>query len=271
MDNSILGKIESTLERKIYRESFYEFYKVAFCQLHPGQEYDENWHAKYICDILQSETERVLAKKPREKDIIINVPPRSSKSIIASVIWPVWMWTIDASLKFLSCSYADTLATSLSRLSKDLIDSDFYQRLWGRTVRLRPDLQGASHYGTTATGFRYAFGMDGTVTGFGGDFLLCLRGDQLITTNIGRIPIERIINEILDVKVLSFNHDKNTQEYKTIKRYDKNPGRKLMRIKTKSGKEIYCTEDHPMWTENREYVVANKLIVGDIVKNEKEG
>lgn len=172
LDVQILSRLELELERDIYRNSFYEYYKVAFCQLHPGTEYDENWHAKYICDILQEETERVLAGKPREKDIIINVPPRSSKSMIASVIWPTWVWGIDPNRKFLSCSYSADLAVSLSRTSKDLIESAWYQRLYGRKVMLRSDLSGAGHYKNTMGGERYAFGFDGTVTGFGGDFLL---------------------------------------------------------------------------------------------------
>lgn len=169
---NVLNKFEIQLERDIYRESFYEFYKVAFCQLHPGLEYDENWHAKFLCDVLQEETQRVLDKKPREKDIIVNIPPRSSKSMIISVIWPVWMWTIDPTLKFLTCSYSDTIATVLSRQSKDLIDTNWFKGLYGNKVMLRSDLSGAGHYATVAGGFRYAFGADGTVTGMGGDFII---------------------------------------------------------------------------------------------------
>lgn len=186
--DSKLGRIEIALEKKIYQKSFYEFYKAAFCQLHPGLEYDENWHAKYICDILQSETERVVAKKPREKDIIINVPPRSSKSMIVTVIWPVWSWTIDPTLKFLTCSYSDTIATILARQSKDLINTNWFQRLYGTKVKLRGDLQGAGHYGNTATGFRYSFGADGTVTGIGGDFLV---GDDLQNPKLANSEVER--------------------------------------------------------------------------------
>jgi predicted phage terminase large subunit-like protein len=171
-DLTILGKLELALEREIYRDSYYEFYKAAFCQLHPGEEYDENWHAKYICDILQEETERVIARRPREKDIIINVPPRSSKSMICTVIWPVWCWTKYPAMKFLTCSYSDIIATNLSRLSKDLIQSNWFQRLYGDTIKLRGDLSGAGHFANTATGFRYAFGLDGTVTGMGGDFIV---------------------------------------------------------------------------------------------------
>lgn len=253
------------MERTIYQRSFYEFYKVAFCQIHPGLEYDENWHAKYLCDVLQEETERVVAKKPREKDIIINVPPRSSKSMIVTVIWPVWSWTIDPTLKFLTCSYSDTIATILSRQSKDLINTNWFQLLYGRRVVLRGDLSGAGHYGTTAGGFRYAFGADGTVTGVGGDFLVCLRGDQKVMAEIGEIEIKKIVEERMNVKVASFNHESQQIEYRSIVRYDKNNGRRLLKIKTIGGREIVCTEDHEIWTENRGYIKAISLTKDDDV------
>ncbi len=184
----IPSKLEIVLERKIYAKSLYEFYKAAFCQLHPGEAYDENWHAKYLCDVLQEETFRVINGIPREKDIIINISPRSSKSMIASVIWPAWAWTIKTSLKFISGSYSDTLAVNHARLTKDLILSKWYQRLYGHKVRLRSDLQGAGHYGNTDTGFRYAFGLDGTVTGFGGDFVLA---DDLQNPKKANSEVER--------------------------------------------------------------------------------
>lgn len=188
MDSHVLGKLEIALERKIYRQSFFEFYKAAFCQLHPGLAYDDNWHAKYLCDILQEEAERVLAAKPREKDIIINIAPRSSKSMIITVIWPVWCWTLNPSFKTLTCSYADTIATNLSRLSRDLIDTNWFKRLYGSRVSLRKDLAGAGHYGTDQGGFRFAFGLDGSVTGMGGDFLIA---DDLQNPKKANSEIER--------------------------------------------------------------------------------
>ncbi len=172
MDDSIFAKLEINLERKIYKQSFFEFYKVAFAQLHPGQPYYDNWHAKYLCDLLQEETFRVLERRPREKDIIVNIAPRSSKSMIISVIWPVWSWTINPVFKFLTCSYSDTIATILARQSRDLIQTRWFQRLYGNRVKLRTDLSGAGHFGTDKGGYRYAFGLDGTVTGVGGDFLV---------------------------------------------------------------------------------------------------
>jgi len=187
-DFSILNKIEINLERRIYKQSYYEFYKAAFCQLHPGLQYDENWHAKFLCDRLQEEGLRVLRGEKRLKDILINVPPRSSKSMIVTVIWLPWLWTLNPCFKFLSFSYSDTIAVNLARQSKDLIQTAWYQRLYGGKVQLRSDLSGAGHYANTAGGFRYAFGLDGTVTGMGGDFLV---GDDALSPKIAASDKER--------------------------------------------------------------------------------
>lgn len=188
MNFNLLAKIEINLERRIYKQSFYEFYKSAYAQLHPGQTYDENWHAIYLCQVLQEEAYRVLEGRPREKDIIINISPRSSKSMIVSVIWPIWCWTLNPTFKFLTCSYSDQIATILARQSRDLVTTKWCMRLYGGRVKLRADLSGAGHYGTDAGGYRYSFGLDGTVTGIGGDFLIC---DDLQNPKKANSEIER--------------------------------------------------------------------------------
>lgn len=171
-DAATLNKLEIELERDIYSKSYYEFYKAAFCQLHPGIEYDDNWHAKYLCDTLQKEVERIVKKEKRTKDIIVNVPFRSSKSMICTVIFPVWAWTIDPSLKFISVSFSGTLAIEHSSRSRDLILSSWFQSRWGKRVVLKKDTQAKGHYETEATGMRKAVGSGGQITGSGADIIL---------------------------------------------------------------------------------------------------
>lgn len=168
----LIERLEIELERRIYRQSYYEFFKVAFCQLHPGQEYDDNWHIEYICNVLQKEAERIIKKEKREKDIIINVPFRSAKSMICTVIFPVWCWTLDASLKFITVSFSGSLAIEHSSRSLDLINTPWFQRRWGKDVVLKPNTQAKGHYETIATGMRKATGVGGQITGSGGDFLI---------------------------------------------------------------------------------------------------
>lgn len=172
LDHGHLDYLERELEQDIYRQSYFEFYKAAFCQLHPGTEYDDNWHAKYICDILQKEAERIIKKEKRSKDIIINVPFRSSKSMIVTVIFPVWCWIKDPSMKFITVSYSGNLAIEHSSRSRDLINSSWFQRLYGQKVKMKKDTQAKGHYETEATGMRKAVGSGGQITGSGADLII---------------------------------------------------------------------------------------------------
>jgi len=188
LNDSHLAKLEKELELSIYQDSYYEFYKMAFAQLHPGQHYDENWHAKYLCDLLQEECERVIRKEPRKKDIIINVPFRSSKSLITTIIWPVWCWTKDPSLKFITTSFSGNLAIEHSSKSRDLIFSPWFQRLYGKKVVMKPDTQAKGHYETMATGMRKAVGIGGQITGSGADFII---NDDPQDPNMASSDVER--------------------------------------------------------------------------------
>ncbi len=170
MDQTKLRRAEIALERKIYKKSYYEFYKVAYAQLEHGADYYENWHAKYLCDILQKEVERIKDKKPRDKDIIINIPFRSSKSLICTIILPVWAWTIFPSAKFITVSYSGSLALEHSGKSRDLIQSAWFQRLYGHKIILKNTAVG--HYENTLGGSRRAVGTMGQITGSGADIII---------------------------------------------------------------------------------------------------
>ena len=79
------NSLEELFTREISKQSYYEFYKEAFCQLHPDTDYDENWHARYMCEVLEQEFWRIYNKETRKKDLIFNIPFRSSKSLICKV------------------------------------------------------------------------------------------------------------------------------------------------------------------------------------------
>jgi len=81
--------IKLAIEQKICEMSFYEFFKMAWHVVEPAVPLSTNWHHKYLCSLLQDEAERIIDGKPKKKDIIINVPFRSTKSLIVKVLFPV--------------------------------------------------------------------------------------------------------------------------------------------------------------------------------------
>src|ERR1035437_5660094 len=120
-------EFENLLIKEIHSKSYYEFFKQAYSILLPGEHYSDNWHIKYICDRLQRELERIRERRVRQKDIIINVPFRSAKSLICTVIFPVWCWTQDQSIKFICTSYSASLALEHAQLSRTLMFTEWFQ------------------------------------------------------------------------------------------------------------------------------------------------
>ena len=80
------------------------------------------------------------------KRLLINIPPRCSKSSIISVAFPAWVWaqsyhsaTSGPGVPLLHASYAHSLALRDSVKCRRLIKSTWYQRMWGDRFRITPD------------------------------------------------------------------------------------------------------------------------------------
>lgn len=256
---------EFELQKFIYKKSYYEFFKKAFTILHPGELYNDNWHVKLICDRLQEEVHRITQKKVKKKDIIINIPFRSSKSMICSVIFLPWVWITYPHLKFIYVSFSESLALEHAQFSKNLINSEWYQKFFGDCFSFNRSEDSKHFYANTNGGFRKSVGTGGAITGSGADFLFCLPAGQKIITNKGELDIKDIVEKKISVKILSYNYDLKKFQYKKIKKYFKNKGRKLLKFTLESGKELICTENHSIWTKNRGYVKASEINENDIL------
>lgn len=159
------------VNRELYKKSYYEFYKAAFHVLEPTTTFEDNFHIKLICDTIQSEVERIVAGLPKSTDIIINVPFRSSKTLVANVCPTAWVWANYPSFRFITASYSASLALSNSTQSRDLIESDWYQQLYPH-VQLKYDNNAKTEFENTNTGKRITTSVGGTVTGKGADMII---------------------------------------------------------------------------------------------------
>lgn len=160
------------LQRYIYKKSYYEFFKAAFPILHQGESYNDNWHIKLLCDRLQQEIKRITQKKVRQKDIVINVPFRSAKSLITSVMYLPWVWITYPHIKFIYVSYSENLALEHAQFSKNLIYSNWYQNLFGDCFNFNKGEDSKHFYANTSGGFRKSTGTGGQITGSGADIVI---------------------------------------------------------------------------------------------------
>ena len=169
-------------------KNYHTFFREAWKVLEPDNHLIDNWHIKYLCDIIEKETIRIVAKKPKNKDYIINIPPRSAKSRIFNVMWCPWAWTRWPYLKFINNSFEQGLATALCLESRRLIESNWYQRNWGESFDLTTDQNTKSWYDNDKRGMRRSASTRGGVTGTGADIII---SDDPQDPQMGESDVER--------------------------------------------------------------------------------
>lgn len=160
------------LEKRRYEKNYYEFFKRAWRELEPHTLLRDNWHIKYLCDLLQAEIERIARREPKTTDLVVNIPPRSLKSYIFSIMLCPWAWTRFPHLKFINSSHSQKLAIDHCVEGRDLINSDWYQCHWGHIFQLSSDQNVKSHYKNTKGGARMAFSVGAPPTGKGADAIV---------------------------------------------------------------------------------------------------
>ena len=148
------------------RRSLKEFTKSSWQAIEPGRDFHDNWHIDAISEHLQAVVEGDI------KRLIINVPPRHMKSISVAVALPAWTWTIQPSKQFLYASYAGSLSIRDSVKCRRLIDSNWYQNLFGETFKLTGDQNQKQRFENDKTGYRIATSVGGALTGDGGDIVV---------------------------------------------------------------------------------------------------
>ncbi len=151
--------------------SLYSFLKF-FWPVVEKEPFVPNWHIKYICDEIQEAVERVINRESRVHDIVINVPPGSSKSTICSVMLPAWVWIHDPTIRILSGSHAFDLSTHLAIKSRDVIKSEDFERLFPGLIRFKIDKNGKTAFDNTETGGRKVATVGSTFIGFHGHLII---------------------------------------------------------------------------------------------------
>lgn len=155
---------EDQLLAELCRKSYYRFVQEMWETIVPEKPI-WNWHLKEMCDRIQIVVERIFRSEDKLYDLVTNVPPGMSKSLVHSVFLPAWCWTRMPSFKFIGASYSYPLAQELSVKTRDVVLSDKYQKMFP-TVSLREDQNTKGHFKTLQGGGRYAVGVNGAVTGF---------------------------------------------------------------------------------------------------------
>jgi predicted phage terminase large subunit-like protein len=149
----------------ILRSDPYAYLQKAFPIVAPGSTFLRNWHLQAIMHLL----ERV--RRGEVKRAIITVPPRSLKSICASVVFPSFLLGHDPSCSIICASYSERLAKKHSSDFRRLIKSEANRRIFPRTL-IDPIKDTELEIATTQGGYRLAASVEGTLTGRGADIII---------------------------------------------------------------------------------------------------
>lgn len=148
----------------LLRQDLTSFVERSFRHLDPQTPYQHNWHIDLLADRLRQVADGKLRR------LIINVPPRSMKSIEASVAFPAWVLGRDPSKRIICASYGQELSNKLARDTMAVMTSDWYQRAF--PTRLAASRFATADFETTQRGGRMATSVGGVLTGRGGDLVI---------------------------------------------------------------------------------------------------
>ncbi|MFI4976760.1 MAG: phage terminase large subunit [Caulobacterales bacterium] len=147
------------------RADFRLFIERAFAELNGPTEFRDNFHIGLLAARLDE------VRRGRTRRLAIHVPPRSLKSLIASIAFPAFVLGHHPARQLICVSYGQELADALARACRQLMGADRYRRLFPAT-RLSPARQAVHAFETTAGGVRLATSVGGALTGFGADLIV---------------------------------------------------------------------------------------------------
>jgi predicted phage terminase large subunit-like protein len=176
MQKALLNPL--SIIREVNNRSLYEFMQYFWDEI-TQDTFKPNWHIEYLCNELQQIAQRVAENKKREYDLIINIPPGSSKTITCSIMFPLWCWTKWFWMRFITASYSSALSLESAELARDIIRSEKFRAVYPE-LEIKDDKDTKSNYKIVKKvhdkeingGNRYSTSVGGTLTGFHGHILI---------------------------------------------------------------------------------------------------
>ena len=155
----LLGKLEETESKEQAREGFMPFIKKVWPAFIEGR------HHKIMAEAFERVANGDL------KRLIINMPPRHTKSEFASYLLPAWFLGQYPEKKIIQTAHTAELSVGFGRKVRNLVDSEDYKEIFPE-LGLRADSKAAGRWSTNKGGEYFAIGVGGAVTGKGADLLI---------------------------------------------------------------------------------------------------
>lgn len=160
------------LDRLEYEDNLLSFLKGGWKYVDPAP-FSAGWHLEAVAEHLEAVTRGQI------KRLLINIPPRMTKSLLVSVAWPAWTWAqrdvlplSGPQVQFLHASYAQTLSLRDSVRCRRLLSSPWFQTLWPDRFSLTGDQNAKQRFDNNMGGYRLSTSVGGALTGEGGDIIV---------------------------------------------------------------------------------------------------
>lgn len=145
-------------------EDLSAFVKKAWAAvLQPNRPLAWSWHHDFLCEQL------MLVKRRQLLRLIVNVPPRTLKSTLVAIAFPVWVWLTEPGHNFMTASYSLDLSAEHSVMRRKLLRSRWFQQLWGSRFQLSPDRNQVGQFMNNRGGQMIATSVGATAMGRGCD------------------------------------------------------------------------------------------------------
>ena len=126
---------------------------------------------------IEGDHHRIIAEKLTRvakgelKRLIVNMPPRHTKSEFASIYFPSWVMGLNPDMKIMQTTHTADLSINFGRKVRNLMDSDEYSNIFSK-VSLASDSKSAGKWQTSQGGEYFAAGVGGAIAGRGADLLI---------------------------------------------------------------------------------------------------
>ncbi|MCU1305228.1 MAG: putative phage-related terminase [Candidatus Sulfotelmatobacter sp.] len=149
-----------------FAQDFGAFLRAAWPIVHPGRKFHRSWMYDWWAERLMQVKRREVLRG------ITNCPPRCAKTTVFSICYPCWVWITDPAHRFLCASYEMALSTDHNIQRRNLIQSHWYQSLFGDRFKLSGDRNLATQFSNDREGAMVAASIESRSQGRGGDTII---------------------------------------------------------------------------------------------------
>ena len=158
MHDISLEVVQTELLRRELEDNFFKFCLWVFSKIY-HKKFSINWHHRKLCLIMEKVYSLELTR------VVINMPPRYSKTEIVIILFIAWCFAKDGECAFLHASYSNTLASKNSTSVQRIVKNELFQKIW--PTQINKEEHGKTLWSLKSGGSVYAVNSGGAVTGFG--------------------------------------------------------------------------------------------------------